>query len=184
MASFAQIDENNVVVNIIKVSTEEILDENGNENEELGIKLCKLHAGETSRWVQTWYGEDQKRVRNAQIGGLYVEEIDAFMPPKIYPSWVLNKDSASWIPPKPSPQDVQFGYYCYWNEEIMDWTVEKVDDPENLPQPEDPAPEGKEYFWNYDSWAWDIRDKPAADVTVDVQSEEVTNTAILEPTVQ
>ena len=53
MAHFAQLDENNVVINVIVIHNNDILDENGNESEEVGIKFLKSIFGEATRWVQT-----------------------------------------------------------------------------------------------------------------------------------
>jgi hypothetical protein len=45
--------------------------------------------------------------------------MDAFIPPKLYPSWVLDEDIYQWVPPTPYPQT---GGLYYWSEEILDWT--------------------------------------------------------------
>ena len=41
MAHFARLDSNNVVQEVIVISNDEILDENGNESESIGIQICK-----------------------------------------------------------------------------------------------------------------------------------------------
>lgn len=38
---------------------------------------------------------------------------DAFIPPKPYPSWVLDEDTCHWIPPVPIPEDIT---KYVWNE--------------------------------------------------------------------
>jgi hypothetical protein len=53
MAHFAQLDDDNKVINVIVVSNEDILDENGNESETLGIAFCQKFIN--SNWVQTSY---------------------------------------------------------------------------------------------------------------------------------
>jgi len=180
MASFAQLDENNKVLNVIKVSNEDVIDENGIEREELGIQKCKELVGEGTKWVQTWFGPNPKRVRPARVGGLYLPGVDAFVDKKPYESWVLDPDTYLWQPPTFPPTDIAVGYYPLWDEDNVQWVIKKVTDPESLPQPEEPAPEGKEYFWNHDTWAWDTRDKPAEEVVVDVESEEVGDTPALD----
>jgi hypothetical protein len=54
MAHFAKI-ENEIVREIIVVNDEVLLDENGDENESLGISFCQSLFGEETQWVQTSY---------------------------------------------------------------------------------------------------------------------------------
>lgn len=65
--------------------------------------------------------EDQSkalRKNGASIGGTYDRERDAFIPPKLYPSWVLNEQTCRWDPPVPEPTD---GKSYIWNEESLNW---------------------------------------------------------------
>ena len=55
MAHFAQLDDNNVVINIIVVHNNELLDQDGNEVEQKGIDFCKSLFGQDTEWVQTSY---------------------------------------------------------------------------------------------------------------------------------
>lgn len=57
MAHFAELDENNKVIQVIVVHNNELLDDNGNESEQKGIDFCvallvvlgfRLHTMETS----------------------------------------------------------------------------------------------------------------------------------------
>lgn len=54
MAHFARL-ENNVVRQIITVSNEVLIDENGTEQESIGIDFCKSLYGDDTEWVQTSY---------------------------------------------------------------------------------------------------------------------------------
>jgi len=58
------------------------------------------------------------RKRFAGIGHTYDDRLDAFVPPKPYPSWTLNDETADWEPPVPKPESV--GYF-EWNEEQQRW---------------------------------------------------------------
>lgn len=58
------------------------------------------------------------RKRFAGIGYIYNDRLDAFIPPKPYPSWTLNDETADWEPPVPKPESV--GYF-EWNEEQQRW---------------------------------------------------------------
>jgi hypothetical protein len=43
---------------------------------------------------------------------------DAYIPPKDYPSWVLNEDSCLWQAPTPMPND---GEQYQWDEATLTW---------------------------------------------------------------
>ena len=65
------------------------------------------------------------RKNYAGIGYYYDSIRDAFIPPKPFPSWILNEDSCLWQSPIPYPND---GKMYTWNEDIGNW--EEI----NLPQ--------------------------------------------------
>lgn len=118
MAHFAQLDENNVVMQVIVVHNNELLD-NGVEREELGVAFCKSLFGADTRWVQTSYN-GKFRKNYAGIGYTYDTALDAFVPPQPYPSWTLNSDTAQWEPPVPMPTD---GEMYLWNEAADNWVA-------------------------------------------------------------
>ena len=67
--------------------------------------------------------EDQTkafRKNYAGIGYIYDEQRDAFIPPKPFPSWVLDEFSCLWIPPIPYPND---GNRYYWDEGTLSWVI-------------------------------------------------------------
>jgi len=78
MAHFAKLDENNKVIEVIVVSNDDILDENGEESEEIGVRFCKIIQGENTNWKQTSYNGNI-RGRYAGIGMYYDETIDEFI---------------------------------------------------------------------------------------------------------
>ena len=55
MAHFVELDENNIVKRVIVVANEKTSDEEGNENEEIGIYFCKTLFGAETMWKQTSY---------------------------------------------------------------------------------------------------------------------------------
>ena len=114
MAHFAQL-ENNVVKQVIVVSNQDILDDKGQESEELGIKFCSNLLGGT--WLQTSYN-GKIRKNYAGIGYTYDEALDAFIPAKPFDSWILDTDKAQWKAPVDYPTDE--GRYT-WNEETKSW---------------------------------------------------------------
>jgi hypothetical protein len=114
MAHFAQLDENNVVTQVIVVHNNECLDANGVEKEHIGAAFCeRLFEG---RWVQTSYNGNIRK-NYAGVGYTYRADIDAFVPPQPYPSWILNID-AQWDPPVPHPED---GKPYLWDEPSQSW---------------------------------------------------------------
>ena len=118
MAHFAQLDENNNVIQVIVVGNPDCLDENGVESEQIGISFCKsLIPRRETRWIQTSYNGN---IRNkyAAIGDIYDETLDAFIPPKPYSSWILNTETLDWESPVPRPDDEN---EYIWNEETQSW---------------------------------------------------------------
>ena len=58
------------------------------------------------------------RKNYAGIGFTYDATLDAFIPPKPFPSWLLDQTSCTWYPPIPYPND---GNWYYWDEQIQNW---------------------------------------------------------------
>jgi len=112
MAHYAFLDKNNVVTEVIT-----------------GIDETELIEGKDP---ETWYGEFRGqtckrtsyngnfRKNYAGIGSIYDPNIDAFISPKPFPSWILNTELAIWEPPTPSPQ----GEYT-WDESTLSWLEAK-----------------------------------------------------------
>lgn len=123
MAHFAEIDKNNVVLRVIVVNNNELLDENGVEQEAKGIAFCKTLFGNDTNWVQTSYNGNFKK-SYAGVGFTYDEVKDAFIGPQPYPSWLLDENTCSWNPPISYPQD---GNQYYWDEDQKNWVeVSKI----------------------------------------------------------
>lgn len=117
MAHFAQLDDNNFVIGIARVANNELLDENGNEIEQKGIDFCKFLFGQDTRWVQTSYNANFRK-NYAWTGGTYSPELDGFISPKPYASWVLNEITCKWESPLPYPTD---GLLYRWDEINQQW---------------------------------------------------------------
>jgi len=116
MAHFAELDANNVVQRVIVVANKDTADANGNEVESIGVAFCQKLFGGT--WVQTSYNGN-KRKNYAGVGYTYNADIDAFVPPKPYASWVLN-DTAQWEAPVAMPDD---GQMYSWDEDSQSWVA-------------------------------------------------------------
>jgi hypothetical protein len=110
MAHYAFLDDKNFVTEVI-----------------VGIDETELIEGKSP---EDWYSEfrGQRCVRTsynasirknyAGIGFSYNEELDAFIPPKPFASWILNEQIAQWEAPIDYPGD---GIVYSWNEELLDW---------------------------------------------------------------
>jgi len=117
MAHFAKL-ENNIVTQVIVVSNQDILDENGQENEQKGIDFCSNLLGGT--WLQTSYN-GKIRKNYAGIGYTYDEGRDAFIAPKPFNSWVLDENKAQWKAPVDMPSDASMDKRYTWNEAKTSW---------------------------------------------------------------
>ena len=117
MAHFAQLDQNNRVIQIIVVANEDILDADGNESEALGVAFCQNLIGEGTTWLQTSYNGNLRK-NYAGLGYTYDSIRDAFISPCPYPSWVLNEETCRWEAPIPRPGE---GYV--WNELEQQWDL-------------------------------------------------------------
>jgi len=118
MGHFAQIDDNNIVVQVI-VAEQDFINTGA--------------VGDPSRWIQTSYntmggehrlGGTPLRKNYAGIGYTYNRQLDAFVPPKPFPSWVLNEDTCLYNSPIPYPEDAGQGdppKMYMWNEDKLGW---------------------------------------------------------------
>lgn len=120
MSHFAQIDENNIVTRVLSIEQDMI---------DTGL------FGDPSSFVQTsyntrcgiHYGQDGEpdggialRGHFAGIGYSYDASRDIFLPPKTFPSWILNETNYLWYPPIPHPDD---GKDYLWNESASNWVL-------------------------------------------------------------
>lgn len=120
MAHFAELDNNGVVQRIIVVANKDTADANGNEMESIGVAFCQKLLGGT--WLQTSYNGNIRK-NYAGIGYTYHADIDAFVPPQPFASWLLNTDTAQWEAPVPMPED---GEMYRWDEEAGEWVQMEI----------------------------------------------------------
>jgi hypothetical protein len=107
MAHFAELDENNIVIRVIRVY---------DAHEADGENWCHNFTG--GRWKQTSYNNNI-RYNYAGIGYFYDADADAFHAPQLYPSWSLD-ETYTWQPPTPYPTD---GAVHVWDEANVKWSV-------------------------------------------------------------
>jgi hypothetical protein len=117
MAHFAEIDPQGVVLRVIVVHNNELLD-NGVESEAKGVAFCQsLFPGTT--WVQTSYNGNIRKNYAGQ-GYTFDAQRNAFIPPKPFPSWLLDEDTCRWEAPIPYPTD---GERYTWDEATQSWAA-------------------------------------------------------------
>ena len=141
MASFAKLNNNNIVEQVISVNNNELLD-NGIESETKGIEFCKSLFGQDTNWKKSSYntqggihllGGIPFRKNHAGIGYTYDENRNAFIPPKPYNSWVLNESTCNWEAPLSYPiTNTRNEFYengspkndsYVWNEYTLSWDI-------------------------------------------------------------
>jgi hypothetical protein len=112
MAHYAQIDNNNQVIQVI-VAEQDFINSGA--------------VGDPAQWIQTSYntyggvhrnGGTPLRKNYAGKGYTYDSARDAFIPPRPYASWILNESTCLWDPPTPMPTD---GRNYTWNENTVSW---------------------------------------------------------------
>ena len=79
MAHFAQLDNENKVIQVIVISNDETHNSDGVEVEALGIEFCKKLYGADTKWVQTSFNSSVRDIY-AGIGDTYDAKLDKFVP--------------------------------------------------------------------------------------------------------
>jgi len=117
MAHYAFLDENNIVTEVIPGKDE---GENGIDWEvwygDFRGQICKRTSYNTIGNVHI-NGGTPFRGNYAGKGYTYRSDIDAFVPPQPFPSWILNSNVV-WQAPTVMPTD---GKMYSWNEETQNW---------------------------------------------------------------
>ena len=121
MSHFAKLDENNVVI-FVTVGRQE---DDGKETELTARTgdVYKQTSYNTSGGVHR-LGGTPLRKNYAGIGYTFDASRDAFIPPKPYPSWLLNEDTCLWDAPVAMPADAGTGEppkRYTWDEEAVNW---------------------------------------------------------------
>jgi hypothetical protein len=99
MSHYAKI-ENNQVTNII-VAEQDFINSGA--------------VGNPSNWIKV-FDNNGTEIYSVGIGYTYDAELDAFISPKPFNSWILN--GTTWSAPVPYPQDTN---RYMWDEETLTW---------------------------------------------------------------
>jgi hypothetical protein len=111
MAHFALLDENNTVLRVEVVSNDVC------QNEVEGVTFLQSLYGSDKVFKQTSYNGNIRK-NYAGVGYTYDAQKDAFIPPKPYPSWILNDQTCLWGAPVKPPID---GKEYVWDEQQKNW---------------------------------------------------------------
>ena len=126
MAHFAKLGTGNIIERVEVVSNDIA------QTEQDGIEFLQNLYKDISAWKQTSYntrggehimGGTPFRKNYAGIGYIYNQTKDAFIPPKPFNSWILNKDSCLWEAPVNYPDD---GERYTWNEATTTWDLTSI----------------------------------------------------------
>ena len=157
MASFAKLDSNNVVIQVLSVHNDVIDNVSGLEQENSGSDFLNNLYQTNDVWKQTSYS-DSFRKQFAGIGYTYDAAKDKFIAPQPYDSWSLDSND-DWEPPiaYPSIKDdgadpVVWDWSYYWDENAYQadntkgWKATKrnIDD--------SPHSDTATYNWNGTAW--------------------------------
>ncbi len=139
MAHFAEIDTNNVVIEIVRVNNDVVNNLPFPESESLGIEFLNNLYQSSNVWIQTsyntrgnvHYGEDGNpdggiafRKNYAVIGGTYCHANDAFISPQPYPDWIIDTDTFVWKSTLPKPADETYDGFkvrYVWDAGLKGW---------------------------------------------------------------
>ena len=129
MAYFAKLGTGNIVEQVISINNSVITDNNGIEQEQLGIDFINNLYNTNDNWKQTSYntnggihslGGVPFRKNYAGIGYRYDPDFDVFIPVKPFDSWLLNYETFQWEAPVAKPADGD-DYIWSWGELRKEW---------------------------------------------------------------
>lgn len=122
MAHWAELDENNVVIRTV-VGNDDLPDE--------GYEWLMANLG--GRWIKTSYNTRANQHLNGGVplrgnyaseGMVYLPDVDVFVSPQPYPSWVLDHETYQWEAPVGKPSDTN---EWRWEESVLDWVPISTD---------------------------------------------------------
>ena len=130
MAHFAKLGRGNIVEKVIVISNDVAT------TEQDGVDFINNLYKTNDIWKQTSYNTrggvhiydgTPFRKNYANPGDHYDQERDAFIPRKIYESWVLDEESCTWKAPIDQPDD---GKLYVWDESNENWKERLFEVPE------------------------------------------------------
>ena len=129
MAHFAELNENNVVIRVVRACDQDIANNGGEQSTQAAeqFKTVIPFSSNGVKWVQTSYN-NKFRGHYAKIGDTYNEQLNLFIENKPFPSWILNNSTGYYESPVPYPTNPPelLGYkpYSIWDEELQQWKID------------------------------------------------------------
>lgn len=125
MAHHAHIDDQNVVDQVLVITTDELA--NGSHGDPSRWLKCSYntHGGvhyEPNVYPPTPSADQSKALRKnfPGVGHIYDPAADAFHAPQPFPSWTLDPDTFLWEAPEPMPAP-EPGKQWHWDEDSQQW---------------------------------------------------------------
>jgi len=131
MAHYAQIDSENTVVNVFVGRDENDLPEGIEDwetyyaTEGFTVKRTSYNTFGGIHYTDGEPSEDQSqafRFNYAGIGFTYDADLDAFIAPQPYPSWVIDEATGLWVAPIRHPDE---GLHI-WDEKTLSWILQEA----------------------------------------------------------
>ncbi len=120
MAHYAWINENNLVINVTVGVDETTIQDGIGGSTEAWEQFYTQAVNTENVYIKRTSYNGKIRKHYAGIGYYYDENLDAFIPPKPYESWLLNDDTYLWESPVPYPND---NNVYSWNETDQTWDL-------------------------------------------------------------
>jgi hypothetical protein len=114
MGFYAKIDDSKIVTDIV------YLDPDSDTNAQIYLEQV---LGLEGPWIKARNAVNS--LNHANPGYLYIDNLDVFMPPKPFSSWVPKHNPLSlnyfWAPPVDRPED---GNKYKWDEDSLSWVLD------------------------------------------------------------
>jgi hypothetical protein len=111
MATYAVVSsQDNMVINVIKLSDDEVCDHETGEDcpHKVSLKKDEIYGSNCNhKFIKTSFNHNLPG-KYASIGDTYLESIGMFVKPKPFDHFVLDEQNGSWIPSEPKPQRTQY----------------------------------------------------------------------------
>ena len=145
MGHFAELNEDNVVLRVVKACNEDIANNGGEQSEEAAEHfktICPL-SNNGVKWVQTSYNRNFRK-NFAGPGMIYDENKNKFISKQSYPSWSLDSND-DWKAPYDFPSNmlvngVELIFNINWDESLVQWKGWDI--------------ENNQYIWSPSSLSW------------------------------
>jgi hypothetical protein len=75
-------------------------------------------------WIESY--NDKNEYNFAGVGDKYLEDLNDFIGPSPFPSWVISPSPATWVSPVSNPDTDMTNCHMYeWSEDVLDWVTIK-----------------------------------------------------------